>query len=84
MQVVLDYSGISMQVVIGEPPMADCENVEKCPIFEKFKTGGIADFWILKYCKGNHEKCKRKELKRSGQNVPPNMLPNGTLSNAIG
>lgn len=56
----------------------NCEFLEKCPIFEKFSSEGLANFWIGKYCQGKPEKCERKKLRLSNQDVPKTMLPNGT------
>jgi len=56
-----------------------CENIDKCPMFEKFEGEAIFKFWIKNYCKGKHAKCVRKELKNAGKEVPINLLPNGTL-----
>jgi hypothetical protein len=58
--------------------MADCEFVEKCPIFEKSKTGIIKAAFGTKYCKGSSmEECARRKLKHAGQEVPEKLLPNG-------
>lgn len=63
--------------------MSECPNLAGCPIFNKFKNEGAANFWISSYCKGRFQRCKRKELREQGQQVPPNMLPNGNLMDAL-
>jgi len=58
--------------------MADCEFLDKCPIFAKFKIEGLKNYWIGLYCKGvKQDKCARKILRNQGQEVPKTLLPNG-------
>jgi len=60
--------------------MSECEFLEKCPIFQKYKDEWIPEDWIVsKYCKGRHDKCKRKEIRLTGAVPSPSMLPNGTF-----
>jgi len=56
----------------------DCEFLEGCPIFAKFKSEGSKNLWISNYCKLNHEKCERKKLRINFESVPITLLPNGT------
>jgi hypothetical protein len=59
--------------------MADCEYLDKCPIFTRFKVEGAKNVWIEFYCRGSRqEECARKKLKKQGQEVPTSLLPNGT------
>jgi hypothetical protein len=58
--------------------MAECEFLTKCPIFEKCQTGVIKGVFSIRYCKGNElEKCERRKLKKTGKEVPIDLLPNG-------
>lgn len=63
--------------------MPDCEFLEKCPIFAKFCSEGLKNVWIGGYCKKNPDKCERKKLRLSGQEVPKSMLPSGTLLKSL-
>jgi hypothetical protein len=59
--------------------MVDCEYLDKCPIFARFKVEGAKNIWIEFYCRGSRQnECARKKLKKQGQEVPPTLLPNGT------
>ena len=65
--------------------MVDCEYLEKCPIFARFKVEGAKNVWIEFYCKGSRqEECARKKLKKEGKEVPQSLLPNGTHLGSIG
>lgn len=58
----------------------ECENLEKCPIFKQFRVEGLANVWIRLYCKGSSQpNCIRKQKKAAGEELPPNMLPDGSL-----
>ena len=58
--------------------MAECEFIEKCPVFEKCKTGVIKGVFGTRYCKGQElENCERRKLKKAGKEVPLTLLPNG-------
>ncbi len=63
--------------------MADCEFLEKCPIFNRFRSEGIANVWIGKYCKGSNADCERRKLRESGGQVPVTMLPNGSYLSSL-
>lgn len=54
-----------------------CPNLEKCPMFGKFRLQATSEIFISKYCKGNFEKCARKKMKDSGREVPEDLLPDG-------
>jgi len=59
--------------------MPDCPFLERCPVFKKFKSEGLANYWISIYCKGeNQDECERKKLAETNQQVPLGLLPNGT------
>lgn len=59
--------------------MAECEFLEKCPIFAKFELEGLKNFWIAFYCKGDKQvECERKRLRKANKEVPITLLPNGT------
>lgn len=58
--------------------MADCEYLEKCPVWARFKSS-IKDVWIKNYCQGEkQDRCARKLLSTEGKDVPGQLLPNGT------
>lgn len=57
----------------------DCEFVVACPIFARFKSENMKNFWIRIYCRGTKtEQCERKKRRLAGLPVPITMLPNGT------
>lgn len=58
--------------------MADCPQLIKCPIWEKFQSD-VKYVWIRTYCQGDkQDACARRELYNSGKEVPLDLLPNGT------
>ena len=58
----------------------ECEYLSKCPIFGKFRAEGNRNVWISFYCTGpKQEECERKKLKKTGAQVPTNLLPNGKV-----
>lgn len=64
--------------------MQDCEYLDKCPIFAKFKIEDLKNYWIFMYCKGaKQDECSRKVLRKQGKEVPQTMLPNGQLLEAL-
>jgi hypothetical protein len=60
-------------------PIQECEFLEKCPIFNRFRTEGAKNVWIGFYCKGvQQSSCVRRLLKKAGKEVPITLLPNGS------
>lgn len=55
-----------------------CAFTEKCPIFIMF-CQDVQNIYLNLYCLNHYQQCKRRALRLSGQNVPPNMLPNGRM-----
>lgn len=57
---------------------APCEYLEKCPIFKKFRSEGLANIWISTYCRGEKmDVCERRVLTKKGVPHPVTLLPNG-------
>jgi hypothetical protein len=54
-----------------------CPNVELCPLYAKFRLESTKNSIINLYCETNFERCERKRLKDSRQNVPEKLMPNG-------
>jgi len=64
--------------------MSPCEYLDQCPIFGRFKTEGMKNFWINTYCKGRkQDSCARKVRKARGELVPITMLPNGDVLESL-
>lgn len=58
--------------------MNDCEYLDTCQIFTRFRLNGIKNFWIRLYCQGDKQfKCYRKAIREAGRPAPENLLPNG-------
>lgn len=58
-----------------------CEYIEKCPAYQYFNTGDFEKFVYIteKYClSGNNVNCERFKLRRSGNEVPASLLPDGS------
>jgi len=65
--------------------MPDCANLETCAFFKKYKQDEsmklALEGFIVKYCKGSMQnRCVRKKVSQAlgAQNVPVNMMPNGS------
>jgi len=54
-----------------------CANIQKCPMFPKFRTEALQKIFKAGYCEGRYENCERWKRSRAGQRVPPTLLPNG-------
>ncbi|MEW6171937.1 MAG: hypothetical protein AB1510_02545 [Bacillota bacterium] len=58
--------------------MATCEFIEKCPIYNKFKTEMLKNIYIRNYCTKDFSKCRRYQVRQStGQKPPDDLLPDG-------
>ena len=65
--------------------MTECANLLTCAFFKKYQQDEALKLalegFIMKYCKGNmQDQCVRKKVsqKLGTQNVPLNMMPNGS------
>jgi hypothetical protein len=65
--------------------MAECANLSTCAFFKKYQQDETLKLalegFIMKYCKGQmQDQCLRKKVsqKLGSQNVPLNMMPNGS------
>lgn len=60
----------------------ECEYIDSCSILHLFRSEAIKGAWLRLYCQGQKcEDCERKQLIKSGKEVPSKMLPNGTFMN---
>lgn len=55
-----------------------CSNMATCKIYNDLKSGVLAEY-IRNYCVGDFQVCERYKLKATGQPVPPNLLPDGSV-----
>lgn len=57
-----------------------CPRVSGCPLFPKLSMQASLVVWKTMYCEGTaFERCERFKLAKSGQKVPPTLLPNGKV-----
>ncbi len=57
----------------------ECPLLIDCPIFERFRSEGLKNIWINRYCRGSKaDTCARKKLREAGKDVPITLLPNDT------
>ena len=54
-----------------------------CPMRWFYQQGQLDKKWIVEYCQGDWEKCKRYELEEKGIYHPDNMLPNGSIDESL-
>lgn len=57
----------------GEP----CAHKSSCKLFPILKASNALDYWTKVYCDGNWSRCARYEKLVRGEQVAPNLLPNG-------
>lgn len=62
-----------------EAPPRGCARQVGCPMFGLFKLASNLQLWRERYCVQNPERCVRLQRSNQGEDVPPHMLPNGTL-----
>ncbi len=55
---------------------ADCEFLEKCPMFRYFRASAKKVYQEM-YCQGDFSRCERRKLRLAGRTVPDNLLPFG-------
>ncbi len=56
-----------------------CKWFDVCPVKAMYEEGRISKKWILKYCFGEWEKCKRYQMEEAGIPHSDNMLPDGSF-----
>ncbi len=58
--------------------MTECEYLENCPIFARFRLQGSKNYWIEMYCAGARQnQCARKVLRKQGIQPSLTLLPSG-------
>jgi hypothetical protein len=56
-----------------------CPHKPTCALFPLFSRENLLRNWQIAYCDGNYGDCARFQRSTSGDVVPDNLLPNGTL-----
>lgn len=57
---------------------SSCPDLVKCVLWKNFKSGSKM-FWQKRYCQGKKQhECVRMQMQSLGQEVPVNLLPNGS------
>ena len=59
--------------------MSACAHVESCPLFRLFTMSACLGIWKQNYCDGDWMRCARHQRAHAGEEVAPNLLPNGRL-----
>lgn len=54
-----------------------CEFLDGCPMFQYFCTCAEAVYRAA-YCEGDYHLCERRTRRRAGEDVPLNLMPQGT------
>ena len=60
-----------------------CKWYEVCPLKEFHEQGKVDKRWVEDYCFGNYTQCIRKRMEEEGKYHPDNMMPDGTIDNAL-
>jgi len=61
----------------------ECPNLATCPIYARFKTEALKNIYIRMYCTTKFDNCKRKQIKDRGEKVPPDLLTDGKVLDAL-
>lgn len=59
--------------------MSTCEHVESCPLYRLFTMSACLGIWKQNYCDCDWVRCARHRKVSTGEQVEPNLLPNGRL-----
>ena len=57
----------------------DCHWFPVCPLHKLYNQGRIDKKWIMRYCRGDWQSCRRFKMEKNGEFHPDNMLPDGTI-----
>ncbi len=60
-----------------------CPEVSRCVFFNSISLPGSAKALKAMYCQGDYISCKRYKQLISGQQVPDNLWPDGTLKTPV-
>jgi hypothetical protein len=60
-----------------------CPHVEGCEMYEVFTLTSNLAIWQDRYCSGDYEYCARYKLSKTGEKVPPGLLPNASMLTKI-
>lgn len=58
---------------------SSCPHIDTCPMFPLFGLQGALEVWKIRYCKAQFTACERYKRAQSGLQVPPNLMPSGSL-----
>lgn len=56
-----------------------CKWYPVCPMKRFYEQGRLEEWWIQRYCRGDHEICIRYQMEERKEPHPDKMLPNGEL-----
>ena len=60
-----------------------CRWYSVCPMKFFHERGLLDNYWIERYCLGDHRDCVRYKLEETGQPHPDNMLPDGSIDHRL-
>lgn len=67
--------------LLAKNPAEVCEHLRSCPVCTRFRTANFAQFVVMasRYClTADKAACKRYVLRRAGEPVPDDLLPDGS------
>lgn len=56
-----------------------CPKVEGCALYARFSQQSFLRIWQITFCESDFTKCERHRRSNAGQEVPANLLPNGSV-----
>lgn len=60
-----------------------CKWLDVCPLKRFYETGRLDKKWIQDYCWNDFNKCVRNKMEEAGLYHPDNMMPDGTIDEAL-
>ncbi len=61
----------------------DCKWYAVCPMKRFYEQGKLSEEWIVRYCRGDWERCVRFQMEEKGEYHPDRMLPDGTVDEEL-
>jgi hypothetical protein len=59
--------------------VTECEYFGNCKVFKRFVSEGLANVWIVSYCRGPRMAvCERRKRRILDQPCPDDLLPDGS------
>ena len=75
---VLSFVATLHSVLVGRL-VVECPHTKSCNMYPLFSIQGLLEIWKVRFCQKGYERCERYKRSQAGEEVPPNLLPNGDV-----